>query len=295
MKRHRTAQQPIRPLLAASAAGHQSGHPAETAAGTGHGYYAGTSPVILLTYAHSGAQQVQDILAAGTGLACTSGTGIIPQCATAADAWQQVESRDGLPMSHLAASTVRRLVTAQVTMILASTGKYRWCELCIAAPPALQPFLQVFPLTAVVCVHRRCADVITATVDASPWGLRSPALLPYLLSYPGNNVAAIAAYWANQTNELLAFEKTNPAGTRRILLEDITADSAATLTTLTTLQDWLKLSRTALPALPQQPCPPQPESHPPPASIPAEMIPPVLRQRINRLHTELGYPPIEET
>lgn len=262
----------------------------KTSADQGH---AGISPVILLTYAHSGAQRVQDTLAAGTGLACTSGTGIIPQCAAAAEAWQRVEARDGQPLSRLAASTVRGLVTAQVTVILASAGQDRWCELTFAAPQSLQSFLQMFPNSAVVCVHRRCPDVITAAVDASPWGLGSPALLPYLLSYPGNNVAAIAAYWANQAEELLTFEKANPAHTRRVRLEDITADPATTLTTLTTLQDWLKLSHTPPPALPQQPRLPQPESLPPPASIPAEMIPPALRERINRLHTELHYPAVE--
>jgi hypothetical protein len=291
MKRYGTTQQParLRPRSAASAASHQSEHPAHTAAGTRHDH-AGVGPVILLTYAHSGAQRVQDILSVGTGLACTSGTGIIPQCAAAAETWQRVETRDGQPISRLAASAVRALVTAQVAVILASTGKDRWCELTIAAPQDLESFLQLFPNTAVACVHRRCPDVITAAVGASPWGLRNPALRPYVLSYPGNNVAAIAAYWANQTDELLTFEKAHPAHARRIRLEDIVADPA---TTLTTLQDWLKLSHTPPPAVPQQPHPPQPELPAPPANISAEWIPPTLRQRINCLHTELRYPPIE--
>ena len=42
-------------------------------------------PVIMLAYAHSGADRVQDALAAGTKLACTAGTGIIPLCAAAAE------------------------------------------------------------------------------------------------------------------------------------------------------------------------------------------------------------------
>lgn len=283
MERYGTTQQPAQPLSAASAAGHQSGHPAETAVGAAHDH-TGISPVILLTYAHSGAQRVQDILAASTGLACTSGTGIIPQCAAAAETWQRVETRDSQPMSRLAASTVRALVTAQITVILASTGKDRWCELSIAAPQDFQSFLEIVPNAAVACVHRRCPDVIAAAVEASPWGPRSPALLPYLLAYPGNNVAAIATYWADKTDELLTFEKAFPAQARRIRLEDITADPA---TTLTTLHDWLKLSHTPPHALPR---PSQPEPLPPPASIPAEMIPPTLHQRINRLHAQLRYP-----
>jgi hypothetical protein len=251
--------------------------------------YTGTSPVVVLSYAHSGAQQLQDLLAADTTLACTRGTGIIPQCATAAQAWQQVESRGQL-MSRLAVCTVRAMVTVQVTMILASTGKARWCEFTTAAPQALQPFLQIVPHAAVLCVYRRCPDVITAIVQASPWGLRSPALMPYLLSYPGNNVAATAAYWANQTDELLTFEKGNATHTRRIRLEDITADP---VTALTALRDWLKLSPASPPGLPQRPSSPQQAPLSPFAEIPTEMIPATLHQRINRLHAELGYQPLE--
>ena len=267
-------------------------HPAQTAGETGHDQPA-SSPVLVLSYAHSGAQRVQDILADGTGLACTSGTGVIPQCAAASEAWRQVENRDDHLMSRLAVSTVRGLVTAQITVILASTGKASWCELTTAAPQALRPFLQIFPHSAVLCVHRRCPDVIAAMVGASPWGLGNAALMPYLLSYPGNNVAAIAAYWANATEDLLAFEKDNPANTRRIRLEDVIADPA---TSLATVRGWLNLSDSAPPEFPQQAHPPQPEQPLPlpPADVMAQMIPPALHQRINRLHAELGYPPLEQ-
>ena len=84
-------------------------HPAQTASETGHDQPA-SSPVLVLSYAHSGAQRVQDILADGTGLACTSGTGVIPQCAAASEAWRQVENRDDHLMSRLAVSTVRGLM-----------------------------------------------------------------------------------------------------------------------------------------------------------------------------------------
>jgi hypothetical protein len=291
MKRRATAPGPARsrPPAASGGNGDQVVHPAG-AAGKAEDDHAGGGPVIVLSYAHSGAQRVQEILADGTGLACTFGTGVIPQCAAAAEAWRQVEGRDGHLMSRLAVSTVRGLVTAQVTVILASAGQARWCELATATPQALQPFLQIFPDAAVLCVHRRCPDVISAMVQASPWGLPSPALRPYLLSHPGNNVAAIAAYWANQTDDLLAFERANPASTRRIRLEDVAAGEA----TLTAVRDWLKLSGSRSAARPREPGAPQPGPHPPPppAEIPVRLIPAALHERINRLHAELGYPPV---
>jgi hypothetical protein len=52
----------------------------------------------------------QELLADGTGLACTAVTGIIPECAQTAQAWQRVENREGTRMSRL--SSVRTLVNA---------------------------------------------------------------------------------------------------------------------------------------------------------------------------------------
>jgi Sulfotransferase family len=251
-------------------------------------------PVILLSYAHSGAPRVQDLLAAGTGLACTAGTGIIPLCALAAETWRRVERRDEYVMSRLAAAAVRGLVTTQVTVILADTGKTRWCELATADPSTVQRFLEIFPQAVFVCVHRKCLEVIRAGVAASPWGLHGQGLGHYLLSYPGNSVAALAAHWASATEELLEFESANPLITRRIRYEDATAQHVQALTTL---REWLGLDSGRDEAFLEQVTSPEPGSVSTASAtnqpeIPLEMIPPPLRQRISRLYAELGYAPL---
>lgn len=248
-------------------------------------------PVILLSYAYSGAQQVQDLVASGTALACTSRTGIVPLCATATETWRRVEGSNGAGLSQLAAATIRRLVIAQVTMVLAATGKTRWCELAIGDPGAAQRFLQVFPQTVFVTVHRNCLDVICAGLAANPWGLHNLGLGPYLMPYPGNNVAALATYWADSTDELLAFEGANSQISHRIRFEDATFGSGEPLAAL---RAWLGLdgARDAFPELPDA-AGPQGQPVPPPGSeVPMEMLPPQLRQRISRLHAELGYAPL---
>jgi hypothetical protein len=173
-------------------------------------------PVLVLSYPYSGAGHVQDLLAAGTDLACTSSTGIIPLSVAAAEAWRRVEGQPGQAMSRLAVSTIRGLLTAQVAVILAGTGKSRWCELVTAPPSAADPFLQVFPQTGFVCVHRCCGEVIRAGVRASPWGVQGPGLVPYFLSHPGNSVSALAAYWVSSTEQLLAFEAANAGPAYRV-------------------------------------------------------------------------------
>jgi hypothetical protein len=196
-------------------------------------------------------------------------------------------------MSPLVATTVRGLVTAQVTTILAKSGQARWCELTTADPTAVQPFLEIFPQALFACVHRGCLGMIRAATAASPWGLYGEGFAPYMLSYPGNNVAALAAYWATYTAELLAFEEANPKVSRRVRYEDATAEPSQVLPALT---KWLCLrdSRHEL-APPGQSHLTEPVDitlSPSEREVPVGMIPEPLRQHINRLHAELGYPPL---
>jgi hypothetical protein len=248
------------------------------------------SPVILLSYAYSGAPRVQEVLAANGELACTIGTGILPTCLAAAESWQRVEGREGNAMSQLAAASVRSLVGAQLTVILTVAGKKRWCELALADRHAAARFLQVVPDAVFVCVHRGCLDVIRTGVASSPWGLYGQPLASYLLSYPGNSVAALAAYWAACTEELLSFEEANLQVTHRIRYEDASGEPGEALTALRT---WLKLDgRRPDPILVQRVDSADPADtalRSAESQLPMEMIPQPLRQRISRLHAELGY------
>jgi hypothetical protein len=88
-------------------------------------------------------------------------------------------------MSQLAVACVRGMIIAQVTLILTRAGQKRWCELATSDPRVVQPFLQVFPRAAFVCVHRDCLEVIRAGVAASPWGLQGQGLGPISFPTPG--------------------------------------------------------------------------------------------------------------
>jgi hypothetical protein len=245
-------------------------------------------PIVILSYPYSGARHVQDILGADTDLVCTSGTGILPLCAVAAETWRRVEGQGAPSMSALAISSIRRMITAQVTVILADAGKARWCELAMAAPGAAELFLRIFPQASFVCVHRCCPDMIKAGVQASPWGL-GEGLGPYLMAYPGNNVAALAAYWAQCAEELLAFEKANPHVVHRVRYDDVTGDPEQGLAAL---RASLRLGEGADgDAFPEQPGGPGPAGPPPSPGpeVPLTLIPVPLRERVSRLHAELGY------
>lgn len=179
--------------------------------------------MIILGYQYGGAGHVQHMLAPAEVFACTSGTGLLPLCESAALAWRQVEDRDG-PLSALARTSIRALTDCLITTVLAGSGGGRWCEVASAHPRSADIFRQIYPAAKFVCVHRSCAAVITTAVQASPWGLADPALQAFAAHFPGNSAAAVAAYWASHTEPLLDFEQSHPEACHRVRYEDLTGN-----------------------------------------------------------------------
>src|ERR1035441_8887252 len=90
-------------------------------------------------------------------------------------------------------------------------------------PRCAETFLQLYPSAKFICLHRRCPEVILAGVNANPWGLEDSAFKSFTAGYPGNAVAAIAAYWAASTEPLLEFEQAHPGSCHRVRYEDLTS------------------------------------------------------------------------
>lgn len=255
----------------------------------------------MLSYLHSGAAAVQDALSTGTNLACTQATGILPLCASAVETWQRLENRQGRPVSPLAAASVRELVTTQLITVLSAGHGSRWCELALTSPDVAAHFAHILPAARFVCVHRSSAQVIEAGVEAGRWGLGGQVPPTYIMSYPGNSVAALAAYWAESTQALMAFEAAHPQVSHRIRYEDAVADPDQALAGVreSLALDQLASRHNGLPdpalLLPSGLLPPglSPDGPgpdvPSPNGIPAGKIPPALGATLARLNAELGY------
>jgi hypothetical protein len=251
----------------------------------------GNGPIVVLSYLHSGAEAVQEALAAGTDLACTQATGIVPLAAAAVETWQRLEDRPGRPVSALAAASVRELITTQLITVLSAGRGSRWCELAVTSPDLAARFAQVVPATRFVCVHRASAAVIQAGVEAGRWGLGGQVPPSYIMSYSGNSVAALAAYWAESTQALLTFEAAHPRVSHRIRYEDIVTGPGQALDTVQAALSLRPRVRTGLlePVDPDAQAAEQAGAADP-AGLPVDKIPRPLRETIARLHTELGYP-----
>lgn len=253
----------------------------------------GSAPVIVLGYPHSGATRLLSLLSGSGGLACTSGTGVLPLCHQAAGVWRRTEGRDEEQekVSALAAASIRAMVSAVVTQILVSEGRDRWCEFAVASEDAAGTFLSLYPGARFVCLHRSFNGVARSAIQASPWGLAGPGYAPFFAAYPGSTLAVVAAFWAARTAALLAFEAGHPAQCLRIRYEDIDGQPG----TAATIASFLGLSaagtRLALQTdVSRAGAVPEPAESAAEQDIPLAQLPPALLAEVSDLLECLDYP-----
>lgn len=247
-------------------------------------------PVVVLTYAHAGAELLREVLSASPSLVCTLGTGVIPLCHAALATWRAVEGR-GAAQSALAIKSVRTLAATMITAIQAGSGATRWCEIAVAAPEAATTFLRVFPSTAFLCLHRGLDGVLAEGLKAYPWGLGGSPFWPFAGPHPGNSVATITAFWAACTEQLLDFEASNAERCGRVRYEDLAADTDRVAAAV---YGFLGLDTDASPA-PHAPRVAAGEDRD--EAVRAEQlscVPDWARAKIGDLHSRLGYPPLFE-
>lgn len=248
-------------------------------------------PVIVLAYPYSGVERLEQLLAGHAGLACTSGTGLLPLCAEAVGTWQRVDGRGGSP-SLLAASSVRALVGKMTTIILARSGGSRWCEISFGQPAAAQAFLQLYPEARLLCWHRDGRDVIRAGVQANPWGLADRGLAPFVAAYPGSSAAAMAAYWADRTEALLRFEEARPGNCLRVRYEEVTSRPGAAMTEISAFLG-LDAKHVAAADATATAARPATTAAVTELELPAALMPAALNGRVNDLQARLGYARLE--
>jgi hypothetical protein len=242
-------------------------------------------PVVVLTYAHAGAGPLREVLSASPSLACTLGTGVIPLCNTALETWRAVEGRDAMP-SALAIKSVRTLAATMIAAILAGSGATRWCEICVAAPEAAATFLQVFPSTAFLCLHRGLDGVLAEGLKAYPWGLGASPFWAFAGPHPGDSVATITTFWAARTERLLDFETSNAERCIRVRYEDLATDTGRAAAAV---YGFLGLDADGMSA------PRVPAGEDRGAALRAEQlsrVPDWAHAKVGDLHSRLGYPPL---
>jgi hypothetical protein len=248
-------------------------------------------PVIVLAYSGSEAGRLRSLLSEFPGMACTTGTGIVPLCDQAMTIWQAADGRPGGGFSALAAASVRALTAGLLTAVLAREGGSRWCEFVSAPPLAAGTFALLYPQARFLTVHRQASAVVRSSLAENRWGLSGPEYAPFVSAHPASAAAALASYWAARTMQQLEFEQAHQESCLRVRIEDLSADAAQTIQDIA---GFLSADPAIGPlSLTQDQDPSGPAAQEPPAAgLPLNQFPAALVAKLNELHRELGYPPL---
>ena len=199
-------------------------------AGCQRGWLNLDEPVIALTCARSGSTLLRLLLDAHPDLACPPETTIVQLCAQLTAACQLLEGPDAEPAAGAAAcASVRAMMDAIFADFLRRQGKTRWCEKSLGTAEAAEPFLRLYPQAKFICLYRHCMDVIDSALEATPWGLNGYGFDRFAARSPGNDIAALAAYWCETTSRTAAFEEAHPDRCLRVYYEELAADPERTM------------------------------------------------------------------
>jgi len=184
----------------------------------------------VLTSSRSGSTLLRFILDSHPELACPPETTVASTCASLLRSWAILEEAgsEGRPLTEdddqvpaAGIAVVQSAIDGLFSAYLRRRGKRRWCDKSLDSHMYADLLAQAYPKAKFICLYRHGMDVIASGTEACPWGLHRFGFDPFVTQYPGNNVAAIGAYWTSCAQEILKFEEGRPASCHRIRYEDL--------------------------------------------------------------------------
>jgi hypothetical protein len=188
-------------------------------------------PIFILCTGRSGSTLLRFLLDAHPDLACPPETRLPWLCTQLASAWSVIEDAPmppGKPGQAAVPESVihglRQSLTPMMTSYLARRGKKRYCDKSLGGAQHAGLLRQVWPGALFICLYRHPMDVIGSGIEASPWGLGDYGFESYVAASPGNIVAALAKYWADYTQAILAAEAELGQDCLPVRYEDLVTD-----------------------------------------------------------------------
>jgi len=275
------------------------------------------SPIIILTYARSGAALLASLLESDPRILLIRRVDAVAICATLASSWRSLTgAQQELPDG--AGDAIRSMIHAMI-LTQRTDGAVRWSTFSVGTAEVADSFAALYPEAKFICLYRSCADTIYSALAVCPWGLTGYGFDRFASAHPGNSVAALAEYWVTHTERLIEFERAHLHQCHRIRYEDFRAKQSVVLSRM---YAYLGLRTPAPSADVQGQAQPVSRSSPvtgpswPPsrpaildwrlvpvsspaaaevgggAHVPRALIPQHLAKRADALSTLLGYPPI---
>lgn len=190
----------------------------------------------------------------------------------------------------------------------AQAGKSRWCDKSIPTLDHAEFLLEIFPDAQFICLYRECADTVASIQGATVWG-NTAIYERYATRHPSNRVTAFCSYWADRVRLERDFEDRHPDLCQRIRYEDLVTRPVETLRDLFNFLEVeasdseIDASLTLAGVRSEGPGDgkirytdrPHNRSVGRGWSVPIEIVPQELKQRVNALASELGYRPLLES
>lgn len=263
-------------------------------------------PIFILCAARSGSTLLRLILDTHPEIACPPELNLVLAFEAIQFSCQHALAADlsSSDIQGTATALCRDVAGRIIGAYAALQGKGRWCEKSLPSAEYADLLLQIFPQAQFICLYRECTDTVASALEACPWGFGGYGLEPYVRSTPGNLVLGIANYWADRADRQLRFESEHPDQCHRVRYEDLVLAPTSSLPALFHFlgigQDHAcvdpdTLTRHDAGASPGDYKIRYTEGYDPRSvgrgwSIPVDLVPPALRERIDELHSRLGYP-----
>jgi hypothetical protein len=274
------------------------------------------APVFVLAVARSGSTLLRFILDAHPELTCPPETGVAGACAQLSRVWSVLEgvpgagAGNGIEAEHVterSAQGIREAIDAALVPYMRARGKRRWCDKSLDTTNCLDLVARIWPDAKFICLYRHAMDMIASGLEASRWALDSFGFERHAAQYPGNNVAAVGAHWADHVTRMINFEKSYPDRTLRVRYEDVVMDaegSAARIFSFLGVSHVQGISSTCFTSPHDANGPSDPKiwftnkisssSLGRGLEIPVKHLPGHLRAEINGALSELGYLQVED-
>ncbi|MCL4413490.1 MAG: sulfotransferase [Actinobacteria bacterium] len=268
----------------------------------------GSPPMFVLTCPRSGSTLVRFLLDTHPDIVCPPELNLSDLCWQIFSCWQAFGPASGeaeLRRSR-AREQAREAIEALMMFHVDRAGKRCWCDKSLTSADRAGLLAEVFPEARFVCLYRHPMDVVYSGIEASPWGFGAFGYAPYVARNPTNLVAALLESWADHVEQIMGFEQRSDVATFRLYYEVLVAEPRDTLCQLFQFLglsfDEAVISEAFV------------ARHAPgPADrkilfehkvhtgsvgrgsrVPADLVPPPLRERIKRLCEALGYPSVGE-
>jgi hypothetical protein len=168
-------------------------------------------------------------------LACPPETNVPALCGQLATVWSLIE---GAPLASnrgdeppeipdAAILGVRETMDRMIGSYLKRRGKKRYCDKSLGTARFMYLLTRIWPTARFISVFRHPMDVIASGIEACPWGLNGYGFDPYISETPGNQVFALARFWADNAMAIMAAEEQYSDRCIRVQYESLVADPQA--------------------------------------------------------------------